>query len=150
MEANGNTYNILLKDSGDMLEQYRLFYPDATVTEITGVDGSYFVNEEVRDVVMKLCTITNTLALFINVNRDRITVIKSAEFLRNAEKMMRKGCKVRFCDPRMPTDQDEGVVTRDRGIHYEGGAAVFHVECEHKGLKDSDMSYVLFWRPIEG
>ena len=145
-----NSYNSLLRDSADMLEQYRLFYPDATVTEITSADGSCFVNEEVHDVVTKLCTITNTLALFINVNRDRITVIKSAEFLKNAEKMMRKGCKVHFYDPRMPTDQDEGVVTRDGGIHYEGGAAVFHIECEHKGLKDSDMTYVLFWRPIEG
>lgn len=145
-----NSYNSLLKDSADLLEQYRQFYPDATVTEITSADGSYYVDEEVYDVVMKLCKITHTMALFINVSRNKITVIKSAEFLKNADKMMRKGCKVRFCDPRMPADDDEGVVTRDDGIHYEGGAAVFHIECEHNGLKDSDMSYVLFWRPVEG
>lgn len=145
-----DSYNSLLKDSADMLEQYRQFYPDATVTEITSADGSYYVDEEVYDVVMKLCKITHTMALFINVSRNKITVIKSAEFLKNADKMMRKGCKVRFCDPRMPADEAEGVVTRDDGIHYEGGAAVFHIECEHKGLKDSDMSYVLFWRPVEG
>ena len=145
-----NSYNSLLRDSADMLEQYRQFYPDATVTEITSADGSYYVDEEVYDVVMKLCKITHTMALFINVSRNKITVIKSAEFLKNADKMMRKGCKVRFCDPRMPADEAEGVVTRDDGIHYEGGAAVFHIECEHKGLKDSDMSYVLFWRPVEG
>lgn len=144
-----NSYNSLLKDSADMLEQYRQFYPDATVTEMTSTDGSYFVDEEVYDVVKGLCEVTHTMALFINVSRNKITVIKSAEFLKNADKMMKKGCKVRFCDPRMPTDEDEGVVTRDDGIHYEGGAAVFHIECEHKGLVDADMSYVLFWRPVE-
>ena len=64
--------------------------------------------------------------------------------------MMKKGCKVRFCDPRMPADETEGVVTRDNGIHYEGGAAVIHIEDKQRGLVDLDMTYAVFWRPIEG
>lgn len=140
----------LLLDSDDMLGQYRQFYPDATMTEITSVDGSYYLDEEVYEVVMKLCRITHTMALYINVSRNKIKVIKSAEFLKNTDKMMKKGCKVRFCDPRMPADEAEGVVTRDYGIHYEGGAAVFHIECKQRGLVDLDMTYALFWRPIEG
>lgn len=143
-----NSYNRLPMDSGDMLEQYRQFYPDATMTEITSSDGSYYLDEEVYDVVMKLCKITHTMALYINVSRNKIKVIKSAEFLKNTDKMMKKGCKVRFCDPRMPADETEGVVTRDNGIHYEGGAAVFHIESKKLGLVDLDMVYVLFWRPI--
>lgn len=134
----------------DRLWQYRQFYPDATMTEITSVDGSDYLNEEVYDVVMKLCKITHTMALYINVSRNKIKVIKSAEFLKNTDKMMKKGCLVRFYDPRMPTDETEGVVTRDNGIHYEGGAAVFHIECKQRGLVDLDMTYALFWRPIEG
>lgn len=149
MKANGNSYNTLLKDSDDMLEQYRQFYPDASMTTIVSADGSCYVNEEVYDLVMKLCKITHTMALFINVSRNKITVIKSKEFLKNCDKMVKRGCKVRFCDPRLPYDYDEGVVTRDNGIHYEGGAAVFHIECEHKHLIDTDMTYVLFWRPVE-
>ena len=145
-----NSYNRLPMDSGDMLEQHRQFYPDATMTEITSADGSYYLDEEVYDVVMKLCRITHTMALYINVSRNKIKVIKSAEFLKNTDKMMKKGCKVRFCDPRMPADETEGVVTRDNGIHYEGGAAVFHIECKQRGLVDLDMTYALFWRPIEG
>lgn len=140
----------LLLDSDDMLGQYRQFYPDATMTEIKSADGSYYLDEEVYDVVMKLCKITHTMALYIYVSRNKIKVIKSAEFLKNTDKMMKKGCKVRFFDPRMPTDEIEGVVTRDNGIHYEGGAAVLHIECKQRGLVDLDMTYALFWRPIEG
>lgn len=140
----------LLQDPDDMLGQYRQFYPDATMTEITSVDGSYYLDEEVYSVVMKLCRITHTMALYINVSRNKIKVIKSAEFLKNTDKMMKKGCKVRFCDPRIPTDETEGIVTRDNGIHYEGGAAVLHIECKQRGLVDLDMTYALFWRPIEG
>ena len=144
-----NSYNNLPMDFGNMLEQYRQFYPDAIMTEITSADGSGFVDEEVYDVVMKLCKITHTMALYINVSRNKIKVIKSAEFLKNTDKMMKKGCLVRFYDPRMPTDETEGVVTRDNGIHYEGGAAVFHIESKQQGLVDTDMTYVLFWRPME-
>lgn len=140
----------LLLDSDDMLGQYRQFYPDATMTEIKSVDGSYYLDEEVYDVVMKLCKITHTMALYINVSRNKIKVIKSAEFLKNTDKMMKKGCKVRFYDPRFPADETEGIVTRDYGIHYEGGAVVLHIECKQRGLVDSDMTYALFWRPIEG
>ena len=140
----------LLLDSDDMLGQYRQFYPDATMTEITIVDGSYYLDEEVYDVVMKLCRITHTMALHFNVSRNKIKVIKSAEFLKNTDKMMKKGCKVRFCDPRMPHDETEGIVTRDNGIHYEGGAAVIHIEDKQRGLVDLDMTYAVFWRPIEG
>lgn len=140
----------LLQDSNDLLWQCRQFYPDATMTEITSADGSYYLDEEVYDVVMKLCKITHTMALHFNVSRNKIKVIKSAEFLKNTDKMMKKGCKVRFCDPRMPADETEGVVTRDNGIHYEGGAAVIHIEDKQRGLVDLDMTYAVFWRPIEG
>ena len=122
----------LLQDLDDMLGQYRQFYPDATMTEITSADGSDYLNEEVYDVVMKLCKITHTMALYISVSRNKIKVIKSAEFLKNTDKMMRKGCKVRFCDPRIPAGETEGIVTRDNGIHYEGGAAVLHIECKQR------------------
>ena len=140
----------LLQDSNDLLWQYRQFYPAAPMPEITGADGSYYLDEEVYDVVMKLCKITHTMALHFNVSRNKIKVIKSAEFLKNTDKMMKKGCKVRFCDPRMPADETEGVVTRDNGIHYEGGAAVIHIEDKQRGIVDLDMTYALFWRPIEG
>lgn len=140
----------LLQDSDDMLWMYRQFYPDATMTEITSADGSYYLDEEVYDVVMKLCKITHTMALYINVSRNKIKVIKSAEFLKNTDKMMKKGCLVHLYDPRMPHDEIEGVVTRDDGIHYEGGAAVFHIESKKLCLVDLDMTYALFWRPIEG
>lgn len=139
----------LLQDSDDLLWQYRQFYPDATTTEITSADGSDYLDEEVYDVVMKLCKITHTMALYINVSRNKIKVIKSAEFLKNTDKMMKKGCLVHLYDPRMPHDEIEGVVTRDDGIHYEGGAAVFHIESKKLGLVDLDMVYALFWRPIE-
>lgn len=56
----------LLQDSDDMLWMYRQFYPDATMTEITSADGSDYLNEEVYDVVMKLCKITHTMALYIS------------------------------------------------------------------------------------
>ena len=139
----------LLQDSDDMLWMYRQFYPDATMTEITSADGSDYLNEEVYNVVMKLCKITHTMALYINVSRNKIKVIKSAEFLKNTDKMMKKGCLVHLYDPRMPHDELEGVGTRDDGIHYEGGAAVFHFESKKLGLVDLDMTYALFWRPIE-
>lgn len=144
-----NSYNNLPMVSGNMLEQYRQFYPDAIMTEITSADGSGFVDEEVYDVVMKLCKTTHTMALFIKVSGNKITVIGSAEFLKNTDKMTKRGCKVRFCDPRLPTYEAEGVVTREDGIHYEGGAAVFHIESKQQGLVDTDMTYVLFWRPME-
>jgi len=108
----------LLQDSDDMLWMYRQFYPDATMTEITSADGSYYLDEEVYDVVMKLCKITHTMALYINVSRNKIKVIKSAEFLKNTDKMMKKGCLVHLYDPRMPHDEIEGVVTRDDGIRH--------------------------------
>ena len=103
-----NSYNNLPMDFGNMLEQYRQFYPDAIMTEITSADGLGFVDEEVYDVVMKLCKTTHTMALFIKVSGNKITVIGSAEFLKNTDKMTKRGCKVRFCDPRLPTYEAEG------------------------------------------
>lgn len=35
-----NSYNNLPMDHGNMLEQYRQFYPDAIMTEIMSADGS--------------------------------------------------------------------------------------------------------------
>ena len=44
----------LLQDSDDLLWQYRQFYPDATMTEITSADGSDYLNEEVYDTRVRI------------------------------------------------------------------------------------------------
>ena len=148
----------------ETLEEYRRFYPDTTVTEMTILDKDMIPSdEEMLAIVKRLGTMTKSMPLYYRLERlgakctktgegikmkYRIMVYKSRAFLKVCDKMCKKGCKVKFFDPGMPERQPEGEIAAD-GIYYMGGCAMVHVESAGTGLTADDDCYALWWKPVE-
>lgn len=138
----------------EMLEDYRMFYPDTTVTEMTVLDSEHIGEKGILPVVLKLGKMTKSMPLYYEVRKTRkhtsinIRVYKSREFLEVCDKMCHKGCKVKFFDPGYPGLHTEGEITKD-GIYYVGGCAMVRIERAEAGLVSENDSNALWWRPVE-
>ena len=147
----------------EMLEDYRMFYPDTTVTEMTVLDAdTYPQDDDLLEMVTRLGKMTRSMPLYYCVERIgakcpkpgeeiklkyRIKVYKSREFLKVCDKM-KVGTKVRFHDLKMPKFHYLGEITKE-GVHFEGGAACFWLKSEEAGLKDTDDNFAIWWKPVE-
>ena len=138
----------------ETLEEYRRFYPDTTVTEMTVLDAERIGEKEILPVVLKLGKMTKSMPLYYEVRTTRkhtpinIRVYKSRKALAVFDKMSHKGCKVKFFDPDAPETPFEGEIAAD-GIYYKGGCAMVHIESAGAGLVSENDSYAIWWRPVE-
>lgn len=137
--------------AGSLLEEYGKVYPDTTVTTMNVLDEVKISDKWVIDAALKLGKMTHTMPLYIGVSKEsrvtNIKVYKSAEFLKNVEKM-KSGTKVKYRDPRTPSIHVEGEIVKE-GIHYEGGAACLWLFSEEAGFTPEDDVFAVFWRPVE-
>lgn len=147
----------------EMLEQYRKFYPDTSVTEMTVLDvDTYPQGKELLEIVTRLGKMTRSMPLYYCVERIgakcpkpgeeikqkyRIKVYKSREFLEVCDKL-KVGTKIVFQDPERPTRRWLGEIAKE-GVHYEGGAACLWLKSEEACIKETDDSFALWWRPVE-
>ena len=148
----------------ETLEEYRRFYPDTTVTEMTVLDTDMIPpSADVLAMVKKLGMMTKSMPLYYRLERlgsklpkpggeikskYRIMVYKSREFLEVCDKMCHKGCKVKFFDPDAPETPFEGEIAAD-GIYYKGGSAMVRIESAEAGLTSENDSFAIWWRPVE-
>lgn len=131
-----------------LLETYKQFYPDVTATTCSvSSEEDSFSSKTAFDLALKIGKMTHSCPLWVQVEKKKIVIIKSREFLKNLDRM-KKGARVRFFDPRHPECRREGVIAKD-GILYSGAAPQIFVECEEYGADGSTPVFAVFWRPIE-
>ena len=138
----------------ETLEEYRRFYPDTTVTEMTVLDSEHIGEKGILPAVLKLGKMTKSMPLYYEVRTTHkhtpinIRVHKSRKALAVFDKMCRKGCKVKYFDPGNPGLHTEGEIAED-GIYYMGGCAMVRIESAEAGLTSENDSFALWWRPVE-
>ena len=137
----------IIKKANERLEEYRIFYPDATMTTISAIGQKTITHKEAFVLSKRVCGMTHSGLLEFSIFGSKMFIYKSKEFLKVADGFM-KGAKVRFCDPRTPDDHRESVMLAD-GMRYNCGLPFIWTEdSELDDLKNSD-TFAIYWRPVE-
>ena len=129
------------------LEDYRIFYPDATMTTVGVAAGKTISYKEGFELSKMVCRMTHSGLLQFWVHGSRMYIYKSREFLKVADGF-KKGAKVRFHDPRTPNLCCESVMRAD-GIRYEGGYPFILTEDSDADCFDECNTFAVYWRPVE-
>lgn len=136
----------IIKKANERLEEYRIFYPDVTMTTISAIGQKTITNKEAFVLSKRVCGMTHSGLLEFSIFGNKMFIYKSKEFLKVADGF-KKGAKVRFCDPRTPDDHRESVMLAD-GMRYNCGLPFIWTEdSELDDLKNSD-TFAVYWRPV--
>ena len=103
----------------DRLEEYKVIYPDATVTSVSCSDEEFISRKDGLELSKMVCQMTHSGLLQFWIHGSRMYIYKSREFLKVADGF-KKGAKVRFHDPRTPNLCRENVI-RAYDLRYETG-----------------------------
>ena len=131
----------------DRLEEYKVIYPDATVTSVSCSDEEFISRKDGLELSKMVCQMTHSGLLQFWVHGSRMYIYKSREFLKVADGF-KKGAKVRFHDPRTPNLCRESVMRAD-GIRYEGGYPFIWTEDSDGDCFDECNTFAVYWRPVE-
>lgn len=136
----------IMKKANERLEEYRIFYPDVTMTTISAIGQETITHKEAFVLSKRVCGMTHSGLLEFSIFGSKMFIYKSKEFLKVAEGF-KKGAKIRFCDPRTPDDHRESVMLAD-GMRYNCGLPFIWTEdSELDDLKNSD-TFAVYWRPV--
>lgn len=136
----------IMKKANERLEEYKIFYPDVTMTTISAIGQKTITHKEAFVLSKRVCGMTHSGLLEFSIFGNKMFIYKSKEFLKVADGF-KKGAKVRFCDPRTPDDHRESVMLAD-GMRYNCGLPFIWTEdSELDDLKNSD-TFALYWRPV--
>lgn len=137
----------IIKKANERLEEYKIFYPDATMTTISAIGQETITHKEAFVLSKRVCGMTHSGLLEFSIFGSKMFIYKSKEFLKVTDGF-KKGAKVRFCDPRTPDDHRESVMLAD-GMRYNCGLPFIWTEdSELDDLKNSD-TFAVYWRPVE-
>jgi hypothetical protein len=136
----------IMKKANERLEEYKIFYPDVTMTTISAIGQKTITHKEAFVLSKRVCSMTHSGLLEFSIFGNKMFIYKSKEFLKVADGF-KKGAKVRFCDPRTPDDHRESVMLAD-GMRYNCGLPFIWTEdSELDDLKNSD-TFAVYWRPV--
>lgn len=136
----------IMKKANERLEEYKIFYPDVTMTTISAIGQKTITHKEAFVLSKRVCGMTHSGLLEFSIFGNKMFIYKSKEFLKVADGF-KKGAKVRFCDPRTPDDHRESVMLAD-GMRYNCGLPFIWTEdSELDDLKNSD-TFAVYWRPV--
>lgn len=136
----------IIKKANERLEEYRIFYPDATMTTISAIGQETITHKEAFVLSKRVCGMTHSGLLEYSIFGGQMYIYKSKEFLKVADGF-KKGARVRFHDPRTPAICHESVMMAD-GMRYNCGLPFIWTEdSELDDLKNSD-TFALYWRPV--
>lgn len=131
----------------DRLAEYKIFYPDTTLTTVGSDDGKSISDKNGLELSKMVCQMTHSGLLEFSIFGGKMFIYKSREFLKVADGF-KKGARVRFYDPRTPALCYESVMLAD-GMRYNGGIPFIWTEdSELDDLKNSD-TFAVYWRPVE-
>lgn len=137
----------IIKKANERLEEYKIFYPDATMTTISAIGQETITHKEAFVLSKRVCGMTHSGLLEFSIFGSKMFIYKSKEFLKVADGF-KKGAKVRFHDPRTPAICHESVMMAD-GMRYNCGLPFIWTEdSELDDLKNSD-TFAVYWRPVE-
>ena len=137
----------VLTDIAERVAEYRMFYPDTTLTTISSNAEETFNDKEALELSQKVCSMTNSGLLQYKAAGKSLFIFKSRAFLKVAEGF-KKGAKVRLHDPRTPNLCRESVMRAD-GIRYEGGYPFILTEDSDADCFDECNTFAVYWRPVE-
>ena len=131
----------------DRLEEYKVIYPDATVTSVSCSDDESISWKDGLELSKMVCQMTHSGLLQFWVHGSRMYIYKSREFLKVADGF-KEGAKVRFHDPRTPDDHHESVMLAD-GMRYDDGIPFIWTEDSDADSFAECNTFAVYWRPVE-
>ena len=137
----------VMKEVNERLEEYKVSYPDTTLTTISAIGEETVSHKEAFVLSKRVCGMTHSGLLEFSIFGSKMFIYKSKEFLKVADGFM-KGAKVRFCDPRTPDDHRESVMLAD-GMRYDGGIPFIWTEDSDADCFEECNTFALYWRPVE-
>ncbi|MGE9955298.1 hypothetical protein ACQRAV_11800 [Segatella copri] len=137
----------VLTDIAERVAEYRMFYPDTTLTTISSNSEETFSDKEAMELSQKVCSMTISGLLQYKKAGRSLFIFKSRKFLEVSEGF-KKGAKVRFHDPRTPDDHHESVMLAD-GMRYDGGIPFIWTEDSDADCFDECNTFAVYWRPVE-
>ena len=140
----------VLADIAERVAEYKMFYPDTTLTTISSNNtAETFNDKDAMELSRKVCSMTNSGLLQYKVAGRSLFIFKSRAFLKVAEGF-KKGAKVRWYDPRDPDDDicTESTMLAD-GMRYDGGIPFIWTENSDSGCFAECNTFAVYWRPVE-
>lgn len=137
----------VLTDIAERVAEYRMFYPDTTLTTISSNSEETFSDKEAMELSQKVCSMTISGLLQYKKAGRSLFIFKSRKFL-EVSKGFKKGAKVRFHDPRTPDDHYESTMLAD-GMRYDGGIPFIWTEDSDADCFDECNTFAVYWRPVE-
>ena len=137
----------VLVDISERVAEYKMFYPDTTLTTITSNSGETFSDKEALELSQKVCSITHSGLLQYKKAGRSLYIFKSRAFLKVTEGF-KKGAKVRWYDPREPDDIIESTMLAD-GMRYDSGIPFIWTENSDSGSFAECNTFAVYWRPVE-
>ena len=134
-------------EAAERLEEYKIFYPDVTMTKISAHQGKSISYENGFELSKMVCHMTHSGLLQFWIFDNTMYVFKSREFLKVADGF-KKGAKIRFCDPRTPDVCRESVLLAD-GMRYDGGIPFIWTKESDSDSFDECNTFAIYWRPVE-
>lgn len=131
----------------ERLAEYKMFYPDTTLTTFSSNSGETFSDKEALELSQKVCNMTISGLLQYIIAGKRLYIFKSRKFLEVSEGF-EEGAKVRFHDPRTPDDHRESVILAD-GLRYDGGIPFIWTEGSDADCFMECNTFAVYWRPVE-
>lgn len=139
----------VLTDIAERVAEYKMFYPDTTLTTISSNSGETFSDKDALELSRKVCSMTGSGLLQYKTAGKSLFIFKSRAFLKVAEGF-KKGAKIRWYDPRDPNDDicTESTMLAD-GMRYDGGIPFIWTENSDSGCFAECNTFAVYWRPVE-
>lgn len=137
----------VLTDIAERVAEYRMFYPDTTLTTISSNSGETFSDKEAMELSQKVCSMTISGLLQYKKAGRSLFIFKSRKFLEVSEGF-KEGAKVRFHDPRTPDVRHESTMLAD-GMRYDGGIPFIWTEDSDADSFAECNTFAVYWRPVE-
>ena len=137
----------VLADIAERVAEYRMFYPDTTLTTISSNSEETFSDKEAMELSQKVCSMTISGLLQYKKAGRSLFIFKSRAFLKVAEGF-KEGAKVRFHDPRTPDVCHESTMLAD-GMRYDGGIPFIWTEDSDADSFAECNTFAVYWRPVE-
>lgn len=131
----------------ERLAEYKIFYPDTTLTTVGSSDGKSISGKDGLELSKMVCQMTHSGLLEFSIFGGQMYIYKSREFLKVAEGF-KKGARVRFHDPRTPAVCHESVMMAD-GMQYNCGIPFIWTEDSELDSGNNSDTFAVYWRPVE-
>ena len=136
----------VLTDIAERVAEYRMFYPDTTLTTISSNSEETFSDKEAMELSQKVCSMTISGLLQYKIAGRSLFIFKSRKFLEVSEGF-KEGAKVRFHDPRTPADHHESTMLAD-GMRYDDGIPFIWTEDSDADSFAECNTFAVYWRPV--